>query len=199
MQQFDFAKDIILENKNVLLRPLTINDFDFLAPIIGQSPNLLQFSPTQIKSVSELQQYIQNALAERAAGIRYPFIIFDKNKQAYAGSTSFAAVSNKDKRLEIGWTWIGKDFQQSGLNRNCKFLLLQYTFEKLHFERAELKTDERNQQSRSAIEKIGGQFEGILRSHTVMQDGYRRNTVYYSILKQEWQELKHGIFKNFVD
>ena len=93
-------------------------------------------------------------------------------------------------------TWFGKSFQRTGLNRNVKFLMLRYAFEALRFERVELKTDERNQQSRLAIEKIGGRFEGILRSHVLMPDGFRRNTVYYSILKSEWPAIKKDIFKN---
>jgi N-acetyltransferase len=105
-------------------------------------------------------------------------------------------VSDKDQRLEIGWTWFGKAFQRTGLNRNVKFLMLQYAFEQLQFERVELKTDERNHPSRKAIEGIGGKFEGILRSHMQLPDGFRRNTVYYSILKAEWPALKNGIFKN---
>jgi RimJ/RimL family protein N-acetyltransferase len=113
--------------------------------------------------------------------------------QEYAGSTSFANVSNRDKRLEIGWTWIGKKFQKTGLNRNGKLLMLQYAFETLQFERVELKTDERNMASRTAIEKIGGKFEGILRSHMVVKDGFRRNTVYYSILSKEWPGVKTNL------
>jgi len=133
-------------------------------------------------------------LLQRTNKIHYPFIIFDKQLNAYAGSTSFMNVSNKDRRLEIGATWIGNRFQKTGLNRNCKFLLMSYAFDELGFERVELKTDERNIKSRTAIEKIGGKFEGILRSHTLMSDGFRRNTVYYGILKSEWRELK----QNFI-
>ena len=88
-----------------------------------------------------------------------------------------------------------KDFQKTGLNRNCKYLLLKFAFDELRAERVELKTDERNTASRNAIQKIGGQIEGILRSHTLMYDGYRRNTVYYSILKNEWQGLKENFLK----
>jgi RimJ/RimL family protein N-acetyltransferase len=122
---------------------------------------------------------------------RYTFTVFDKTKNAYAGSTSFLNISNPDDRLEIGATWYGKEFQRTGLNRNCKYLLMQYAFDNVGAERVEFRTDERNLASRQAIEKIGGQFEGILRRHTVMYDGFRRNTVCYSILKREWNELKN--------
>ena len=98
-------------------------------------------------------------------------------------------VSNTDDRLEIGATWIDKKYHGSGLYRQCKLLLLQYVFEDLGAHRVAFSTDERNIRSRKAIEKIGGKFEGILREHTLMYDGYRRNTCCYSILKQEWKNL----------
>jgi RimJ/RimL family protein N-acetyltransferase len=137
-----------------------------------------------------LQIYIDKAISLRADHLRYTFTVYDKKANAWAGTTSFLNISNADDRLEIGATWYGKAFQRSGLNRNCKYLVLEYAFEKLNAQRVELKTDERNIASRKAIEKIGGKFEGILRSHTVLYDGYRRNTVYYSILQPEWMELK---------
>jgi len=189
---FPFEKEIILENTAVLLRPLKISDFNNLVNIATADKNLFQFFPKAVFSQTLLRDYIDNAMEERKNKTRYYFIIFDKKKNAYAGSTGFLNISNADSRVEIGATWIGKDFQRTGLNRNCKFLLLSYAFEQLGAERVELKTDERNTASRNAIEKIGGKFEGILRSHTLMHDGYRRNTVYYGILKNEWEYLKNN-------
>lgn len=196
---FDFSKEISLQNFRVQLRPLQLDDVANLLPVATADKNLVQYSPYQIHTPELLENYIRNSLAERAAGARYPFIILDKNTGSYAGSTSIANVSNKDQRLEIGWTFIGKTFQQTGLNRACKALLLSYAFDKLEFERVEFKTDARNLASRSAIEKIGGQYEGALRSHTVMLDGFRRTTVYYSILKSEWPGLKQTVFRLFAD
>ena len=192
---FPFDKEITLENSSVLLRPLRISDISNLLHIATEDEKLLQFSATQIHSEKLLTHYIEKAMNDRSTKNRYPFIIFDKNKNAYAGSTSFLNISDADKRLEIGSTWIGKGFQRTGLNRNCKYLLLCFAFDELGAERVEFKTDERNQASRNAIEKIGGQFEGILRSNTLMYDGFRRNTVCYSILKSEWTDLKPGFIK----
>ena len=189
---FPFEKEIILENTAVLLRPLKISDFNNLVNIATADKNLFQFFPKAVYSETLLRDYIDNAMEEQKNKTRYYFIIFDKKKNAYAGSTGFLNISNADSRVEIGATWIDKDFQRTGLNRNCKFLLLSYAFEELGAERVELKTDERNTTSRNAIEKIGGKFEGILRSHTLMHDGYRRNTVYYGILKNEWEYLKNN-------
>ena len=186
----DFTKDIQLENERVLLRPFMESDWVNLLEVATEDESLVQFSPYLIHTEEYIKEFINTAIKNRANKTHYSFIIFDKKTQTYAGSTSFWNLSNKDKRLEIGATWIGKEFQKTGLNRQCKFLLMSYAFDVLEFERVELKTDERNTQSRNAIQKIGGQFEGIMRSHTLMNDGFRRSTVIYSILKNEWQALK---------
>ena len=194
---FDISKNIILENDRSLLRPLVAEDIQHLLPIATKDKDLMDFSPSEIHQPELIQAYLDTALTAKANGIRYPFIIFDKRNNQFAGSTSFGNMSNKNSRLEIGWTWIGKEFQRTGLNRNNKFLMLSYAFEKLDCLRVELKTDTRNIQSRTAMKKIGATEEGILRSHTVMSDGYRRDTIYYSILKNEWEGIKGSIFKDY--
>ena len=194
--KFPFDKAIILEDDTALLRPLQLSDTPNLLAIASADEKLVQFSPWQIHNEELLSAWIQKTIDEWHNKTKYPFIIFDKRKKAYAGSTSFLAISNVDSRVEIGATWLGKDFQQTGLNRHCKFLLLRFAFDELGAMRVELKTDERNKKSRTAIEKIGGKFEGILRSHSLLPDGYRRNVVYYSILKDEWQELKNTLVVN---
>ena len=191
---FNFTKNIVLQNDAVLLHPLCNEDAVNLLPVATQNDDLVRYSPYKIHTAEYLQQFVHQSLADRTKAFRYPFTIYSKEKGEYAGSTSIGNVSNKDKRLEIGWTWIGRRFQQTGLNRACKFLLLSYAFEQLEFERVEFKTDARNEASRRAIEKIGGQYEGALRSHTVMNDGFRRTTIYYSILKEEWPQLKDSVF-----
>ncbi len=187
---FPFDYPIILENSKVLRRPIEQTDFQYLLPLALEDKKLLQFSPAPIYSETLLETYISTAIQLRETKNRYTFIVFDKLKLAYAGSTSFLNISNNDERLEIGATWYGKSFQRTGLNRQCKFLLLEYAFEILKAHRVEFKTDERNIASRTAIEKIGATYEGNLREHTLMYDGFRRNTVYYSILKNEWEKSK---------
>ena len=193
---FHFDTEIMLEDERALLRPLTLTDVSNLLSPATSDENLVQFSPKPIHSKELLTEYIESALAGKFTHERYPFVIFDKQQNAFAGSTSFLYVSNLHRRLEIGATWLGKSFQQTGLNRHCKFLMLSYAFDELQFERVEFKTDERNNASRKAIEKIGGTFEGILRSHTLMSDGFRRNTVTYSILKSEWPDIKQQFIVN---
>ena len=192
---FDFDKDIVLEDSRVKLEPLNWDHFDFLLPVALANPELHKFSPSRYGSEESLKKYFEKAFDLKKHGLRYPFAIFDKAKRTYAGSTSFGNISNRDKRMEIGWTWIGSEFQRTGLNRHCKYNLLQYAFEKLDFERVEFKTDDRNEQSKNAILAIGGKLEGVLRNHTLMFDGHRRDTVYFSILKNEWETIKKSVFK----
>ena len=193
---FPFEQEIALENDRSLIRPLQIDDVENLLPAAAVNKNLVQYSPFPIYTKQLLQQYIEIALEERKNKLRYPFVLFDKKINAFGGSSSYMNISGKDKRLEIGHTWIGPAFQRTGFNRNNKYLMFSFVFDPLGYERLELKTDERNFQSRAAIEKIGGQFEGIFRSHMLMADGFRRNTVYYSILKNEWPEVKNKLEKS---
>lgn len=196
IMNFPFDKEIVLENDFALLRPILKTDTDHLLGIATKDKDLLQFSPKPIYTRELLQDYIDKAVANRNNRNRYTFVVFDKTKDAYAGSSSFLNISDPDDRLEIGATWYGTEFQRTGLNRNCKYLMLEYAFDFLGAERVEFKTDERNIASRMAIEKIGGQYEGILRSHTKMYDAFRRNTVCYSILKSEWEHLKADFLKH---
>ena len=188
---------VILENERVRLEPLSWNHFDSLLPFAIKHPSLLQYSPVKFGSESALKEYFEKRFASKEEGTMYPFAIFDKSKNEYAGSTTYMNISNKNQRLEIGATWLGIDFQRTGLNRHCKFLLLKYAFETLDCQRIELKTDQRNEQSKTAIQAIGAKYEGCLRSHTLMIDGHRRDTVYFSILKEEWPKIKSTIFKNY--
>lgn len=187
---FKFEEDIILENNALVLQPISINDIDNLLAIATADKTLLQFSPKQVYTKELLTEYIETAIKLRNNNSRYSFSIFNKYENCYMGSTSFLNIFNTDDRLEIGATWIGKQFQGTGLNRQCKFLMLQYAFDVVNAYRVEFKTDERNLQSRKAIEKIGGKFEGVLRKHSIMYDGFRRNTFCYSILKPEWEIMK---------
>lgn len=192
---FDTSVDIILENDRIKLRPLIEDDFNNLLPIAIRNQDLLQYSPQQVNSESKLRAYISKAMRQRQEGSRYPFISFDKKAQEYSGSTSYLNISNENERLEIGATWLGKDFQGTGLNKEQKRLMAGYAFETLGMRRVELKTDARNLQSQKAMLKIGAKQEGTLRSHTVMEDGFRRDTVYFSILSDEWPTVKDTIFE----
>ena len=185
-----------LENESVKLTLLDLSNYEHLINI-AQQDRLIQFSPSDISSPEKLKEYVQIAVDGYYHKTTIPFIIYDKTKSQYAGSTRFGNINWKDKVLHIGWTWIGKEFQGTGLNKHMKFLMLQYVFENMEFEKVEFRVDERNAQSRKAVEKIGATLEGILRNDTVMLDGYRRSTCCYGILKAEWPEVKARCLRGF--
>ena len=185
-----------LENESVKLTLLDLSNYEHLSQIARQD-RLIQFSPSDITSPEKLKEYVQTAVDGYYQKTTIPFIIYDKTKKQYAGSTRFGNINHRNKVMHIGWTWIGKQFQGTGLNKNMKFLMLKYAFEKLKFEKVEFRIDERNTQSRKAVEKIGAKLEGILRKDTVMLDGFRRSTCCYGILKEEWEEVKSRCFRGF--
>lgn len=189
----DFTTDLHLQTNAVLLRPLQQQDLEQLQTI-ALDPDIWKFMTIRIETEQDLQRWANTAFTDREKQQRYTFVIVDMATGRLAGSTTYGNISIVDKRLEIGWTWLGKDVRGTGLNRHCKFLLLQYAFDVLGFERVELKTDVLNLRSRQAMRKIGATEEGILRSHTLMQDGRRRDTIYYSILRSEWPEIRSSIF-----
>ncbi len=186
---FDFNKSIILENERVLIRPMEAADKGFFSDFLLDS-SLNKYSSMEINNSQDAIQYIEDCLVDRKNGVRYPFIFFDKKSKTYAGTSCYGNVSNSNKRLEIGWTKIGKHFQGTGLNAHCKKLMLEYAFESLNYNRVELKAHAGNIASRKAMEKIGATFEGLLRNHSIMPNGSLRDTVYYSILKEEWPSIK---------
>jgi len=188
-----------LENKRVRLSPLRETDIDLLRPLALAEPELFQLMSTLIRSDEDLKAFIAQALNDRDEGRSIPFLITDKRTGTVAGSTRYGNLDEKHKKVEIGWTWIAKAFHNTGLNKAMKFVMLEYAFETLQMNRVEIKTNELNQRSRRAIESIGGQFEGMLRNHMINSDGTPRNTVYYSIIKEEWPEVKLRIFGKYLD
>ena len=186
VSNFDAAKDYILQNDAVLLRPLTVTDFDNLVSFATNEPDIWKFSLVAVQGKQGLKNYIENAVEQRAVGTEYPFIVFDKITQQYAGSTRFYDIQVANKTLQLGYTWYGKAFQGTGLNKNCKLLLLQFAFEQLGMERVEFRADNNNERSKAAMKSIGCIEEGVLRSHAPYITGVRRDSVILSILKSEW-------------
>lgn len=177
----------------------SLDDARHIQEIALSEPDLLTYSPSVISTIPLFEAFFNKAINGLDSGNVVPFIIYDKSIDQYAGTTRFANISPVNQRLEIGWTWIGKSFQRTGLNRHNKLLMLSYAFEKLNYERVELKADAANKQSRTAMEGIGAQYEGSLRSHTLMSDGRRRDTVYYSIIKSEWPTVKQNLIGKIRD
>jgi RimJ/RimL family protein N-acetyltransferase len=192
----DFSQNIVLENRRVRLRPLETTDFEALKAV-AFAPELWQYTLTRADDVVSLAAYIAAALQARQEGLRYPFAIIDRATGQLAGSTSYYQVVPADQRLSIGYTWVGTEFQRTGLNRAAKHLLLSYAFEQLGYERVELETDSRNVQSQTAMRRMGATEEGTLRSHRLTQGNLRRDTMIFSIIRPEWDELRRTTFAEF--
>jgi N-acetyltransferase len=192
-----FEQEIILEDDKARLEPLNQTHFDALMTIALSNNEIWKFTLANITDKTSFTHYFNTALKERANKTSYPFAMFDKRENRYIGCTRYANISFKDKRWEIGWTWIDPLLQGSGINKHNKFLMLQFAFETLHLNRVELKTAGTNLKSQRAMEKIGAIKEGILRKHSINDVGITRDTVYYSFISDDWPQIKKTIFKEF--
>lgn len=181
--------NLILESAKIRLRPLTADDFTPFLRITNDESMWIYFT-YDLSVESELKVWMNIAMEDLKNLNRLPFAIIEKATGNPVGSTSFGNISYRDKRIEIGWTWICREFQGKGVNSEIKYLMLKYIFETLGFERAEIKTDVLNLPARKALQRIGAIEEGILRSHMLMTHGRRRDSIYYSILRSEWEEVK---------
>jgi RimJ/RimL family protein N-acetyltransferase len=177
--------NLLLENDIVLLRPLQQADLPQLLTL-SSNPEMWRFYTHDLSTIEGLTAWASPSFEKQ----RLQFVIIDKASGGIAGSTAFGNISERDSRLEIGWTWLGLAFQGQGINTQVKRLLLTHCFESLDLERVEFKTDVLNIQARKALKNINAIEEGVLRSHTLMTKGRRRDTIYYSILKQEWEYVK---------
>lgn len=192
-------KDLALETGRALLRPLEENDFPSFLELAREDPDMWYYFSLNLADEEQLRRWIDIAFKDRNADTRRPFTIIDKQTGKIAGSSSMGNISFYDKRLEIGWSWLGKPYRSTGLNRHAKLAMMHYAFDTLHFERVEFKTDVENLRARQGLRKVGGIEEGILRSHMTMWNNRRRTSVYYSVLKSEWPGLKQTIFKEIID
>ena len=184
--KFDIRRDYVLENDCVLLTPLKVEHLECLSLFSIHEPDLWTYSLLQPNTPDKMRVYFEKALLSRASGTAYPFTVFDKRRMRYAGSTRFYDIQVENAALSLGFTWYGKEFQGTGLNVNCKYLLLEFAFETLGVERVEFRADNENARSINAMKSIGCTVEGILRSNTYKPNGERRDSIVLSILRHEW-------------
>lgn len=190
--------DLTLQTKKVVLRPIEENDFNIFFSL-AQDEDAWKYFTLNLADKDHLRKWMDQAYADRLADTRRPFTIIQKSFGKIAGSMSMGNISLHDLRLEIGWSWLGKNFRSTDINRHAKYCMMKYAFDELNFERVEFKTDVLNTRARKGLEKIGGKEEGILRSHMTMWNDRRRDSVYYSVLKNEWQGLKQTVFKDIEE
>lgn len=179
--------DLVLEDEAVLLRLLHEDDFEHLLPYALNERDTWYYSLLQAAGEDGMRNYINAAVQAKAKGTEFPFIVFDKQTGTYAGSTRFYDINLPFKTLQLGYTWYGEKYRGTGLNKHCKYLLLQFAFEQLGMERVEFRADARNQRSIAAMKSIGCTVDGILRSNMPTADSnVRRDSIVLSILKDEW-------------
>ena len=179
-----FSSKIVLENEFLMIQPLSEEHIGEIETI-SYSNELGEFGK-RVKNRNDLEYYFEYCTNSRKNKELYPFFISRKHDKAPLGITMFGNISFPNKRLEIGWTWLGEQYQGKGINFQCKKLLLDYCFEDLKMRRVEFKVDVKNIKSQKAVEKLGAVKEGLLRNYNIQSYGESEGTYVYSILKEEW-------------
>lgn len=181
---------VTLSGKLITLKPLSLDHAEDLF-YAGQNELIWRYMPVhKSNTIDETNTWIADALKDQQAGTQIPFAISLNEMGKAIGSTRYLDIQIPNRSLEVGWTWISSDYQRTGVNTECKYLLFRHAFETLGAVRVQLKTDGRNIQSQKAIARIGATHEGVLRKSRLVWDGVYRDTVYYSILDTEWQHVK---------
>ena len=183
---FDFNSDYILENAQILLRPLEITDHLFLEEFAINEPEIWYYNAGGADSSENLKKYIENTVNNRINQQDYAFIVYDKITNKYVGTSRFYDMQIPNKNIQLGFTWYGKSSQGTGINKQCKFLMLQFAFEKMKVERVGFRANYLNEKSIQAMKSIGCTVEGFLRNFAIDSEGNRQDAIVLSILKNEW-------------
>jgi len=178
-----------LVGKQIELQPLSFAHARDLREAVAID-DLWKLTITIIPAPAEMEKYIETTLRAQADGQVLPFAIYHRGLGRAIGSTRYLNLRLKDRGVEIGGTWLAQPWQRTAVNTEAKYLLLRYAFESLGCLRVEFKTDVFNERSRRAIERIGGKQEGIFRKHMIMPNGRIRDSVYYSVIEEEWPAIK---------
>jgi len=186
LKSFDPLDEYILEDDRVKLRPIKLEDWEHFKNLPTHSPEIWQYSLVAIQNQEDLKKYFESAVETRNAGTAYAFIVLDKLTASFVGCTRFYDIQLQFQTTQLGYTWYDKSVWGSGINLHCKYLLLQFAFEQLGFERVEFRADNDNKRSIAAMQKIGCTIEGVLRNHLPKPNGGRRDSIVLSILKKDW-------------
>ncbi len=185
-------RPVVMEGTVVRLEPLTL---DHAGPLsdVGLDPRLWEWLPNPVATREEMLKYVRLALNFQEEGTALPFATVERCSGRVIGSTRYLAIERRHRRVEIGGTWVAAPWQRTAVNTEAKYLMLRHAFETLECVRVELKTDVLNERSRTAILRLGARQEGILRSHMITAAGRIRDTVYFSILREEWPAVRKGL------
>lgn len=183
--------DVVCEGRWVRLAPLSMEWLEPLRRAVGPHPaDVFQWFSQPVLTHAEMAGFIEEALERRRRGEALPFVTIERASGIAVGATRFGNLDRTNRRVEIGWTWLGPPWQRSALNTEAKLLMLGHAFETWACVRVELRTDRLNTRSRAAISRLGAQEEGILRRHQICRSGRIRDTVVYAILDREWPTVK---------
>lgn len=185
-----------LENEHVRLRPIVPEDRPALHAL-AMDPDIWRYFSARVETTTDLEAYFDEffatAIADQEAGRRVAYHITDKRANRAAGSMSLGSMAEPDGRIEIGWSWLGREFRGRGVNRWAKYLMMEHAFERMGAERVEFKTDALNVPARHGLRNIGATEEGTLRSFNPMPGGRRRDAVFYSVLRAEWPSVRQQL------
>ncbi|HEY8166632.1 MAG TPA: GNAT family protein [Gemmatimonadaceae bacterium] len=183
---------VVLDGIRVRLEPMTMHHLDALAEAGGYD-ELWRWTRSNASTREQMQEYMEEALASQRAGTAMPFVTIDKPSSTIVGSTRFGNIDIENRKVEIGWTWVTPRFQRTYVNSEAKYLMLTRAFDVWGCVRVELKTDLLNAKSRAAMLRLGALEEGVLRRHMITQAGRYRDTIYYSILDDEWPTIRNRL------
>jgi len=186
------VEPVILVGQFVRLEPMRVDHLPALCKA-GLHPSLWEWTATQVADQSDMENYLRAALADQALGIGLPFVTIEQETGTLVGSTRFGNIDTKNKKVEIGWTWISPEWQRTFVNTEAKLLMFTHAFEVWKCIRVELKTDANNQRSRAAIARIGATEEGTLRNHMITGSGRYRDSVYFSVIDSEWEAVREDL------
>ncbi|HEY0994633.1 MAG TPA: GNAT family protein [Gemmatimonadaceae bacterium] len=183
---------VTLEGTHVRLEPLTLAHAEPLAAV-ALDPVLWRWTLSRVETPAQLRAYVEEALAAQASGTVLPFATVERASGKVVGSTRFGNYSAKDRRVEIGWTFVAPPWQRTAINAEAKLLMLRHAFTVLRCVRVELKANAANGPSCRAILSLGATEEGTLRRHSILPDGTWRDTTYFSILDHEWPAVEERL------
>lgn len=186
------VEPVVLEGEFVRLEPLKIEHFDALCEV-GMDESLWKLTANVVEKTEDLRRYVESALNDFEKGIALPFVTIDRAQNKIVGSTRFGNIDTHNRKTEIGWTWINPAWQRTYINSEAKLLMLTHAFEIWKCIRVELKTDVLNEKSRNAMKRIGAKEEGTLRNHMITESGRFRDSVFFSIIESEWQDVKQNL------
>jgi N-acetyltransferase len=183
---------ITLEGRHVRLEPLEAGHASALLDV-ALDPRIWEFTSSILRNGDDVRKYIETALAWQQAGTAVPFVTVHRATHQVIGSTRFENIHVTNRRAEIGWSWLNPQWWRTAINTEAKYLMLRHAFEQWKCIRVEFKAAANNQRSRNALLRLGAKEEGILRRHMIQADGSYRDSVYFSILDDEWPAVKRRL------